>query len=131
MPTTYLPLLSTLLTINSFDENLLIRGTPEEFSQHKIEMHTIIVGNKGQYVGKGLTYVANFLENHPSDSAVIFCNSCWQSQHFRDHLKRKLNQLKLNLDVVHINGSFHKVDKFWRIRLFCDETHLVNLISVC
>jgi superfamily II DNA/RNA helicase len=131
MQTTYLPLFWTLLTINSFDANSLIRGTLEEFSQHEIEMQTIIIKNKRRYVAKGLTYVARFLEDHLSDSAVIFCNSRWQSQHFCDRLEQKLNELKLNLDVIHINGSLHKIDKFWRICLFCDKTLLVNLISVC
>jgi hypothetical protein len=28
------------------------------------------------------------------------------------------------VDVLHINGSLHKTDKFWRIRLFCDEGHI-------
>jgi hypothetical protein len=59
--------------------------------QCKIEMKTIKIGNNGQYVVKGLTYVAKFLEYHPSDSAVIFSNSRWQSQHFQDHLEQKLN----------------------------------------
>jgi hypothetical protein len=35
-----------------------------------------------------------------------------------------LNQFKLNVNVLHINGSLHKTDKFWRIRLFCDEGHI-------
>jgi hypothetical protein len=35
-----------------------------------------------------------------------------------------LNELKLNVDVIHINGSLHKTDKFWRIRPFCDEGHI-------
>jgi hypothetical protein len=39
-------------------------------------------------------------------------------------LERKLNELQLNVDVLHINGSLHKTDKFWRIRLFCDEGHI-------
>ncbi len=122
MPTTYLPLLPTLLTINSFYADSLIRGTPEEFSQHKIDMKTIIIGNKGQYAAKGLTCVAKFLEEHPSDSAVIFCNSPRQSQHFHDHLEHKLNKLKLNLDVTLINGSLHKIYKFWCMHLFCGDT---------
>jgi hypothetical protein len=45
-------------------------------------------------------------------------------EHFRDHLERKLNELQLNVDVSHINGSLHKTDKFWWIRLFCDEGHI-------
>ena len=28
------------------------------------------------------------------------------------------------MDVLHINGLLHKTDKFWRIRLFCDEGHI-------
>jgi hypothetical protein len=32
--------------------------------------------------------------------------------------------MKLNVDVIHINRSLHKTDKFWQIRLFCDEGHI-------
>jgi superfamily II DNA/RNA helicase len=124
MPTTYLPLLSTVLTIYSFYADSLIRGTLEEFLQRKIDIQTIIIGNKGQYGAKGVPYVAKFLEKHPSDSNIIFCNSCQQSQHFHDHLEHKLNKLKLNLDVTLINGSLYKIDKFWRICLFCYDTHI-------
>jgi superfamily II DNA helicase RecQ len=79
---------------------------------------------KGLYVSKGLTLVSKFLRDHPMKIAVIFCNSRHQSQHFWDHLERKLNELKLNNDVLHINGLLHKTDKFWRICLFCDEGHI-------
>ncbi len=82
--------------------------------------------NKGQYTAKGLLYVAKLLDKHPSKSVVLFCNSWRQSQHFCDHLEQKLNELKLNLDVIHINGSLHKIDKFWCICLFCDEAHISN-----
>jgi hypothetical protein len=34
------------------------------------------------------------------------------------------NELMLNLDMIHINRSLHKIDKFWRICLFCYETHI-------
>ena len=55
---------------------------------------------------------------------ILTSNSRHQSQHFRDHLESKLNQSKLNIDILHINGSLHKTDKLWRIRLFCDEGHI-------
>jgi len=88
-------------------------------------MQTFICSAKGLYVSKGLTLVSEYLRgDHPVKSAVIFCNSRHQSQHFRDHLESKLNQLKLNIDVLHINGSLHKTVKFWRICLFCDEGHI-------
>jgi hypothetical protein len=32
--------------------------------------------------------------------------------------------MKLNVDVIHINGPLHKIEKFWRIHLFCDNTHI-------
>jgi hypothetical protein len=32
--------------------------------------------------------------------------------------------MKLNVDVIYINGLLHKTDKFWRIQLFCNETHM-------
>ena len=124
MPTSYLPHLCRLLTVSSFDGSTIIRASPTEFGQCKIEMQTFICSGKGLYVSKGLSLVSEFLRDHPMKSAVIFCNSRHQSQHFRDHLECKLNELKLNVDVLHINGSLHKTDKFWRICLFCDEGHI-------
>jgi superfamily II DNA helicase RecQ len=87
-------------------------------------MQTYICLAKGLYVSKGLTLVSEFLRDHTAKSAVIFCNSHHQSQNFWDHLERKLNELQQNVDVLHINGSLHKTDKFWRIRLFCDNGHI-------
>ncbi len=49
-----------------------------------------------------------------------------QSQDFCDHLEQKLNGMKLNLDDIHINRSFHKIDKFWHVHLFCDMPHMTE-----
>jgi superfamily II DNA helicase RecQ len=87
MPDSYLPLLSQLLTISSFSRDSLICGSSIDFSQCQIEMRSYITSNKGQYVSKGLSLVAKFLQENPSLSAVVFCNSCKQSQHFHDHLE--------------------------------------------
>ncbi len=123
MPTSYLPHLCRLLTVSSFQGESIVRGSPRDFDQREIKMQTFICSAKSLYVSKGLTLVSEFLRDHPVKSAVIFCNSRHLSQHFWDHLECKLNQLKLNVDVLHINGSLHKTDKFWRIRLFCDKGH--------
>jgi superfamily II DNA/RNA helicase len=124
MPTSYLPHLCRLLTVCSFQGESIVRGSPRDFNQCEIEMQTFIFLVKGLYVSKGLTLVSEFLRDHPVKSAVIFYNSRHQSQHFWDHLERKLNQLKLTVDVLHFNGSLHKPDKFWHICLFCDEGHI-------
>ncbi len=68
--------------------------------------------------------MSEFERDNHDKSAVIFCNSRHQSQHFRNNLERKLNEMQLHVDVLHINGALHKTDKFWRIRLFCDEGHI-------
>jgi len=124
MPTSYLPHLCWLLTVSSFQGEAIVRGSPRDFDQREIEMQTFICLAKGLYVSKGLTLVFKFLRDHPVRSAVIFFNSRHQSQHFWDHLERKLNQFKLNVNVLHINGALHKTDKFWRIRLFSDKGHI-------
>jgi hypothetical protein len=82
-----------------------------------------VCSNKGQFVSKGLNLVAEFLNNNHGSSVVIFCNSRKQSHHFLVHLEKKLDQLKLPFNVLDINGSLDKIDKFWRIRLFCDDCH--------
>jgi superfamily II DNA/RNA helicase len=85
----------------------------------KLEM----CGKKAIFVSKGLTTVANFLEHNPDCSVVIFCNSRHQSLHIASQLEKKLDMKKLAIDVLNINGSLNKTDKFWRIRLFCDNRH--------
>ena len=123
-PTFYLPPLCRLLTIPLLTADSILRGSEIEFQQREIEMRTSICLLKGQFVSKGLTLLAKFIRDNQLSSAVVFCNYRKQSQHFRDHLEWKLNELKLNVDVIHINGSLHKTDKFWRICLFCDEDHI-------
>ncbi len=91
MHDSYLPLLSHLLTINSFTGNAPICGSLNKFAQHKIEMQSYITSSKGQYVLKGLLIVPKFLQENTPMSAVVFCNSRKQLQHFCKHLERKLN----------------------------------------
>ena len=67
--------------------------------------------------------VANFLEQHPDCSVVIFCNSRHQSLHVATQLEKKLDMKKLAIDVLNINGSLDKTDKFWQICLFSDNRH--------
>jgi hypothetical protein len=122
--TNYLPPLCRLLSIPLLSGDSIVRGSANNFEQREIEMRTYICSLKGQFVSRGLTMIAEFICANPTKSAVVFCNSRRQSQHFCDHLERKLNKMKLNMDVIHINGSLHKIDKFWRIRLFCDEGHI-------
>ncbi len=89
MPTSYLPHLCWLLTVSSFDGSTIIRASPTEFGQREIKMQTFICSGKGFYASKGLSLVSEFLQDHPTISAIIFCNSRHQSQHFRDLLQLK------------------------------------------
>jgi len=62
--------------------------------------------------------VTSFLEQNPDSSVIIFCNSRQQSLHIASQLEKKLDMKKLAVDVLNINGSLDKTDKFWRIRVF-------------
>jgi hypothetical protein len=115
----YLPILSNLLKINSVTGNSLVRGSPSDSPSW-----SHITLNKGQYVLKGLTHISKFLHENRSSSAVVFCNCQSKLQHFRNNLEQKLNKMKLNIAVIYIKESLHKIDKFWRIHLFCDNTHI-------
>ena len=42
---------------------------------------------------------------------------------FCKRAREKLNHMRLSVDVININGSLDKIDKFWHIRLFCDNRH--------
>ncbi len=85
----------------------------------KLELYS----NKGLFVLKGLSMVTEFLQLNHDSCVVIFCNSRKLSQHFSFHFDKKLDQAKLTIDIININGSLDKIDKFWRIRLFCDNCH--------
>jgi superfamily II DNA helicase RecQ len=124
MPTSYLAPLCRLLMIRLLSGDLILRGSENDFEQREIEMRTFICSMKGQFVSKGLTLLAEFIRDNQSSSVVVFCNSRKQSQKFWDNLERKLNEMKLNVDVIHINGSLHKTDKYWQIRLYCDKGHI-------
>jgi superfamily II DNA helicase RecQ len=112
-PTTYNALLSTLLTVDMSIGDCVVRGSPEDFRQQEISMKMDICSKKSQFVSKGLVIVAEFLQDNPDCSVIVFCNSRKQSQHFAKELEKKLDHKRLLVDVVNINGSLDKIDKFW------------------
>lgn len=75
MPTSYLPPLCRLLTIPLLSGESILRGTKDDFEQREIEMQTNICYVKGQFVSKGLTKIAEFIQENPTKSAVVFGNS--------------------------------------------------------
>jgi superfamily II DNA/RNA helicase len=123
LPRSYLAILSSLLTVNFSISNCIFRGTSVKFQQREIEMKLEMCSKKAQFVTNGLMLVADFLQQNLDSSIVIFCNSRKQSQHFAVQPEKKLDLMKLSINVVNINGSLDKLDKFWRIRLFCDDCH--------
>jgi superfamily II DNA helicase RecQ len=114
-PSSYLPMLSTLLTVDFSISHCILRGSSVEFQQREIEMRLEMCSKKAQFVGKVLSQVAEFLQRNLYSSVVIFCNSRKQSQHIAVQLEKKLDLMKLSVDVVNINRSLDKIDKFWRI----------------
>ncbi len=122
-PTSYICLLSTLLTVNLNIGHCILRGTPIEFRQQEIHMQLVICFSKSQFFAKGLMLIADFLLHNPDLSVVVFCNSWKHSQHFTTHLKKQLDLAKLAINVINIIGSLDKIDKFWQIHLFCDSCH--------
>ena len=122
-PTSYLWLLSNLLTVNLTPDNCILRGSPQEFFQREIVMKLEMCAKKAIFVSKGLTMVTNFLEENPESSVFIFCNLRQQSLHIATQLEKKLDMKKFATNVLNINGSLDKTDKLWRIRIFCDNCH--------
>ncbi len=119
-PTSYLWLLSSLLTVDSCICNLFLGG---QFCQWEIDIMLEVCSKKAQFVSKGLLPVADFLQCNPDSSVVIFCNSQKQSPHLLGQPEKKLDQPKLLVNVVNIKGSLDKIDKFWWIRIFCNNCH--------
>jgi hypothetical protein len=111
----YLHLLSNLLTVDFTIDKCVLRGSEQEFSQREIKMKLEVCGQKSVFVSKGLLMVTEFLDQNHDSSVVIFCNSRNQSLHLSSHLIKKLDMVKLSVNVLNINGSLDKMDKFWRI----------------
>ena len=82
-----------------------------------------VCGKKYLFVLKGLSIVTDYIEQNSHDSDVIFCNSRNQSLLVTGQLENQLDMKKLSINVLNINGSLDKNDKFWRIRLFCNNRH--------
>ncbi len=122
-PSSYVPMLSNLMTVDFSISQCILRGSILEFQQHKIEMRLEMCSAKAQFIGKGLSHVAEFLQRNHDSSIAIFCNSRKQSQHIAIQLEKKLDLMKLSVDVVNISGALDKIDKFMRIQLFCDDCH--------
>ena len=119
----YLWLLSSLLTVDFTIDNCVLKGSEQEFSQREIEMKLEMCGQKSVFISKGLLMVTEFLDQNCNSSFIIFCKSRNQSLHLSSHLNKKLDLAKLSVDVLNINGSLDKMEKFWRIRLICDSRH--------
>jgi hypothetical protein len=83
-----------------------------DFQQQEIEMKLDICSKKAQFVTKGLNMVVDFLHQDQDSSVFIFCNSRKQSQRFSVQLEKKLDMAKLDVDVLNINRSLNKIDKF-------------------
>ena len=111
------PCLAPLYTL--LDVNLSMGDL--EFCQREIDMQLEIYSNKAQFVAMRLMLVGDFLHQNRDLGVVIFCNSWKQSQHYTVHFEKKLDPVKLTIDVVNIIGSLVNIVKFWWIRLFCDD----------
>ena len=71
LPNMYLAPLCQLLIIPLFHAGSILRGLRSDFEQCEIEMWTCICLAKGQFVSKGLTLLAEFIQDNPSSSAVL------------------------------------------------------------
>lgn len=118
LPTDYIADLTTLTTI-PFPPECILRGSRESFSQREIMIRQTVT-NKGDFVKKGLAEVVQHLIDHPDDSVVVFCNSRTKSLHYLKLLEHKLNASHCGTDCIHIHGALHRMDKFMRIKLFCE-----------
>ncbi len=129
-PSSYVWLLSTLLTVDLSMDDCIRQVSAQEFCQWETVMKLRMCSNQWQFVAKGLTLVADFLHQNHDSSIVVFCNSWKQSQHFTVHLEKKLDAAQFSIDVLNMNGSLNKIEKFWRIRIFCDNRHIIMGDSV-
>ena len=82
-----------------------------------------VLCNISDYVRIGHEILLNFLQSDDHGEAVCFCNSKFKSFHYVREMERKLDESGDDIDCFHIHGSLSKYKKFWRIRIFCDNTH--------
>ena len=121
LPEQYLASLSRLTTL-PFPPQCVIRGSLEDFMQREINLTQICCGKKA-YAGAGIDEAIDHLRKNAQSKLVLFTNSKRNSFKFVAALERKLDEAKLPVpvDVLHIHGSLLKMEKFWRVRLFCHK----------
>ena len=75
------------------------------------------------YAGGGIDEAADHLRKNVQSKLVLFTNSKSKTFKYVAALERKLDEAELPVpvDVVHIHGSLLKMEKFWRVRLFCHK----------
>ena len=122
LPQPYLPSLSWLTTL-AFPSESVMRGGLVDFMQREINLTQICCGKK-TYAGAGIDKAVDHLRNSARGKLVLFTNSRSNLFKYVVALERKLDEAKLPLpvDVLHIHGSLLKMEKFWRVRLFCHES---------
>ena len=118
LPSDYIADITTLTTI-PFPPECILRGSRESFSQREIKIRQTVT-NRGDFVKNGLTEVVKHLVANPDDSVIVFCNSRSKSLHYLKLLEHKLNESHCVSDCIHIHGALHRMDKFMRIKLFCE-----------
>jgi len=107
-PTSYICLLSNLLTVDFNIDNCILRGSEQEFSQREIEMKLEVCGQKSVFISKGLSMVTEFLDQNRDRSVVIFCNSRNQSLRFFFHPNHIHSDVfrNVSLTIISLFGSF-------------------------
>ena len=119
IPAPYIPEIARLTTLR-FPSASVIRGCVNEFEQRDIAMEQLVC-NPSDFVRVGHERIIHFLKSEDG-KAVCFCNSKFKSFHYVHEMERKLDEAGEDIDCFHIHGSLTKYEKFWRIRIFCENT---------
>ena len=75
--------------------------------------------NKSDYVKVGLPFTIGILKESKK-SIVIFVNIRTMAMHLITKTEKRCDEAGLTNNILLLNGSLNKHEKFWRIRFFCD-----------
>jgi len=129
LPNGYEDDLSSLITVR-FDDNNTIRASPNDFDQPEIEMRFSLTA-PADFSKHTVPKIAAYLQEHPDKSAILFCNSRFDSIKLAVMIEEKLDltDSPVECDCLVVNGAQQREEKFHRVRIFCESTEVIEGMS--
>lgn len=125
-PLTCQPTTQTIYTTSSpylfrLAQSFKVQGSPSSFRQCELKFEYSIV-NTSDYAKTGLSLAIKTMKASQG-CIVIFVNTWTRAMHLTSQLEKKCNESELAVDILSLNSSLYKHNKFWRIQFFVTRAH--------